>query len=84
VPDTLAMERAEKNLARYLSLVDQRLDKQAWMLGDEFSLVDCCYAPVFDALSLAGEQHLAPYPAIAGYLAKVRERRAWKACGFRS
>jgi glutathione S-transferase len=82
-PDTRAIERAEKAGARYLSLVDERLDKQAWMLGDEFSLVDCCYAPVFDALSLAGE-YLAAYPAIGRYLARARERRSWKACGFRS
>jgi glutathione S-transferase len=82
-PDTLAIEQAEKAGARYLALVNERLDKQAWMLGDEFSLVDCCYAPVFDALSLAGE-YLAAYPAIGRYLARTRERRSWKACGFRT
>ena len=82
-PDTLARERAEKHGARYLALVNERLERQAWMLGDEFSLVDCCYAPLFDALSLAGE-YLAAYPAIDRYLARARERRSWKACAFRA
>ena len=82
-PDTLARERAEKHGARYLALVNERLERQAWMLGEEFSLVDCCYAPVFDALSLAGE-YLAAYPAIDRYLARARERRSWKACAFRT
>ena len=63
--------------------MNEHLARSEWLLGGEFSLVDCCYAPMFDALSLAGE-HLAPYPAIAGYLARVRERRSWKVCGFRS
>ncbi len=82
-PDTLAQERAAKHGARYLALVNERLERQAWMLGDEFSLVDCCYAPVFDALSLAGE-YLSAYPAIDRYLARARERRSWKACAFRT
>jgi glutathione S-transferase len=82
-PDTLARESAEKHGARYLALVNERLERQAWMLGEEFSLVDCCYAPVFDALSLAGE-YLAAYPAIDRYLARARERRSWKACAFRT
>jgi GSH-dependent disulfide-bond oxidoreductase len=82
-PDTLAIERARKAGARYLALVNERLDRQAWMLGEEFSLVDCCYAPVLDALSVAGDE-LAAYPAIGRYLARARGRRSWKACGFRT
>ena len=53
------------------------------MLGDDFSLVDCCYGPVFDALALAGA-YIEAYPAIGRHLAQMRERRAWKACQFRS
>ncbi len=82
-PDTLARERAEKGGARYLSVVNEHLERNEWMLGDEYSLVDCCYGPMFDALSLAGD-YLAPYPAAAGHLARMRERKAWKVCQFRS
>lgn len=81
-PDTLAIEKAEKESARYLDVVDGHLARNEWLLGEEFSLVDCCYGPMLDALSLAGE-YLAAYPALARYLARMRERRAWKACQFR-
>jgi GST-like protein len=81
-PDTMALEKAQKDGARHFALVNEHLDRNDWMLGDEFSLVDGCYGPLFDALSLAGEQ-LAAYPAMGRYLARMRERRAWKACQFR-
>jgi glutathione S-transferase len=81
-PDTLAQERARKNGARYLSVVNEHLARSEWLLGGEFSLVDCCYGPMFDALAIAGED-LAAYPALGGYLARMRERSSWQACQFR-
>ena len=81
-PDTLAQERARKNGARYLSVMDGHLARNEWVLGNEFSLVDCCYGPMFDALAVAGDD-LAAYPALGQYLARMRERKAWKACQFR-
>ena len=81
-PDTLAQERAQTHGARYLSVVDQHLARNEWMLGERFSLVDCAYGPVLDALSLAGD-YLGAYPALGRYLARMRERRSWKACQFR-
>ena len=81
-PDTLAVEAAAKKSARYLSVVDQHLGKDPWMLGSEFSLVDCAYGPVFDALELSGET-IQAYPALQAYLARVRERKSWRACEFR-
>lgn len=82
-PDTLRAERAEKASARYLSVADEHLGRHDWMLGEHYSLVDCCYGPVFDALALAGD-YVEAYPAIKSYLARMRERKAWRACGFRS
>jgi glutathione S-transferase len=82
-PDTLAQERARKNGARYLSLMDGHLGRNEWVLGNEFSLVDCCYGPMLDALAVAGDD-LAAYPALGQYLARMRERQAWKACQFRA
>ena len=81
-PDTLAQERAQKSGARYLSVADGHLARNEWMLGEQFSLVDCAYGPMFDALSLAGD-YLAAYPALGAYLARMRERKSWKACQFR-
>ena len=82
-PDALAHERARKNGARYLSVMNDHLAGNEWVLGGEFSLVDCCYGPMFDALAVAGEE-LAAYPALGQYLGRMRERQAWKACQFRA
>jgi glutathione S-transferase len=82
-PDTLAQERAQKNGARYLAVMNEHLGRNEWMLGGQYSLVDCCYGPVFDALSVAGD-YVAAYPALGSYLARMRERKAWKACQFKT
>jgi len=81
-PDTMARDRALQEVARYLAVVNEHLGRQPWMLGDAFSLVDCCYGPVLDALALAGD-HVEAYPAIKAYVSTLRERKAWQACGFR-
>jgi glutathione S-transferase len=81
--DTLALEQAQKDGARYLSVLDGHLSRSTWMLGAEFSLVDCCYGPLLDAFELAGE-YVAAYPAIRAYLQRMRARPAWRACEFRS
>ena len=81
-PDTLAAEAAAKKSARYLAVLNDHLGKDAWMLGSEYSLVDCCYGPVLDALALAGE-YIEAYPALKAYLGRIRERKAWRACAFR-
>ena len=81
--DTLAAEAAAKKNARYLAVLEEHLGKETWMLGDDFSLVDCCYGPVLDALALAGD-YIEAYPALKEYLRNIRGRRSWRACEFRS
>ena len=81
-PDTLAAEAANKKCARYLAVLNDHLGKDAWMLGSEYSLVDCCYGPVLDALALGGD-YIEAYPALKAYLARIRERKAWRACAFK-
>jgi len=81
--DTLAAEAAEKKSARYLAVLEGHLGKETWMLGDQFSLVDCCYGPVLDAFALAGD-YIEGYPALKEYVKNMRMRRSWRACEFRS
>lgn len=81
-PDSVARDRAEQEIARYLAVLEQHLGSREWMLGAGFSLVDCCYGPLLDALALAGT-YLEKYPALQEYLGRMRGRRAWQACGFR-
>jgi glutathione S-transferase len=82
-PDAMARDRALQEVARYLAVVNGHLGRHPWMLGDAFSLVDCCYGPVLDALALAGD-HVEAYPAIKAYVSRLRDRKAWQACGFRA
>jgi GST-like protein len=81
--DTMAAEAAAKKSARFLAVLEAHLGNHTWMLGDHFSLVDCCYGPVLDALALAGD-YIEAYPALKQYLKNVRLRRSWRACEFRS
>jgi glutathione S-transferase len=83
VPDTMAMSRAEKGSARYLAVLEAHIAERDWMLGESFSLVDCCYGPVLDAYSLAGG-YIDAYPAIKAYLGRMRARPSWKHCAFMS
>jgi glutathione S-transferase len=82
-PDTLALEKAQKDSARYMMVLNRHLEQSDWMLGENFSLVDCCYGPVLDAYALAGS-YVEAYPAIQRYLHKMRSRKAWRACEFQS
>jgi glutathione S-transferase len=83
VPDTMAMSRAEKVSARYLAVLEAHVAERDWMLGENFSLVDCCYGPVLDAYALAGS-YIDAYPAIKAYLGRMRARPSWKRCAFMS
>ena len=45
------------------------------MLGDEFSLVDCDYGPLFNVLDRAGFSFV-NFPRVCAYLEAIRSRRA--------
>lgn len=80
--DEGARSRAAGVLPDQLKLVEDHLARHPWMLGADFSLVDCCYGAVLDALSLS-RLDLSGYPAIQSFLQRMRERPAWARCEFR-
>jgi glutathione S-transferase len=75
--DEAAIARGEKALPDVIKIVDGQLAKGKWMLGNEFSLVDCGYGPTLNVLEKAGFS-FAPFPKVAAYLEGIRSRRAWK------
>jgi len=81
--DETSIKQAQEQLDRFLPIVEQRLGDRTWLQGDQFTLVDCCYGPLFDALALS-RTSLAPYPHIKRYVELVRARPAWKQCAFRA
>ena len=76
-PDEAAIARGEKALPDPLRIVDQHLANRKWMLGDEFSLVDCDYGPTFNVLEKAGFS-FNDFPRVRAYLEAIRSRRAWQ------
>lgn len=76
-PDEAAIARGEKALPDPMRIVDQRLANSKWILGNEFSLVDCDYGPTLNVLDKAGFS-FADFPKVRAYLEAIRSRRAWQ------
>ena len=76
-PDEAAIARGEKALPDPIRIVDEHLANRKWMLGDEFSLVDCDYGPVLNVLDRAGFS-FNDFPRVRAYLESIRARRAWQ------
>jgi glutathione S-transferase len=81
--DDARRAEAHRNLRRFLPILERHLSSHAWMLGREFSLVDCCYGPQLDALMLS-RWPLDDYPGVGAYVERVRQRPAWQLCEFRT
>lgn len=75
--DESLVARGEKALAAVLPIVEDHLAQNRWMLGSEFSLVDCAYCPVLNVIEKAGFS-FAGFPRVGAYLDAIRARPAWK------
>jgi glutathione S-transferase len=75
--DEGAIERGEKVMPKVIKTVETHLGKGKWMLGDEFSLVDCGFGPVLNVIEKAGFSY-GDFPKVRGYLEAIRGRRAWQ------
>jgi glutathione S-transferase len=74
--DQDAIARGEKALPGMIGVVEGQLGKGKWMLGDEFTLVDCGYCPVLNIIEKAGFSYN-DFPKVRTYLDAIRARRAW-------
>jgi glutathione S-transferase len=76
-PDEATIARGEKAMPAVMKVVDGRLAKDGWVLGSEFSLVDCAYCPILNVIEKAGFS-FGEFPRVTAYLDAVRARPAWK------
>jgi glutathione S-transferase len=76
-PDEAAIARGEQALPEPIKIVEQHLATWKWMIGNEFSLVDCDYGPTFNVLDKAGFG-FGKFPRVRAYLEAIRSRRAWQ------
>jgi glutathione S-transferase len=75
--DEATVAHGEKALPAPLRVVDGQLVKNRWVLGADFSMVDCAYCPIFNVIEKAGFS-FAEFPQVSAYLEAVRARPAWK------
>ena len=75
--DEDAIARGEKALPDALAIVEARLAKHQWIVGDEFSLVECAYGPMLNAVEGAGFG-FQRFPRLKAYLDAIRARPAYQ------
>jgi len=75
--DEAAIARGEKALPDVIAVLEGQLAKGKWMLGNDFSLVDCDYCPVLNVIEKAGFS-FENFPKVKAYLDACRARPAWK------
>ena len=76
-PDEAAIARGERALPPAIEIIEHHLAARRWMLGADFSLVDCDYGPTLNVLEKAGFS-FADFPKVQAYLDATRARRAWQ------
>jgi glutathione S-transferase len=75
--DQDAIARGEKALPSVIEVLEGRLATNKWLLGSDFSLVDCAYCPILNLVEKAGFT-LGQFPKTELYLNACRSRPAWQ------
>ena len=76
-PDEDAIARGEKALPDVIRIVEGKLAKSKWLLGNDFTLVDCAYAPILNITEKAGFS-FEEFPNVRAYMEAIRSRSAWQ------
>jgi len=75
--DEAAIARGEKALPAVLSILEGQLANGKWLLGEDFTLVECDYGPTLNVIEKAGFS-FAAFPKVRAYLDTIRSRPAWQ------
>jgi glutathione S-transferase len=75
--DEAAIARGEQGLVEPIRVLEQHLAGRKWVLGSEFSLVDCDYGPTLNVIEKAGFK-FDEFPRVRAYLEAIRSRRSWQ------
>ena len=74
--DEATVKRGEETLPPVLAILEDHLAHNKWIMGAEFSLVDCASCPVLNVIEKSGFG-FAEFPRVAAYLEACRARPAW-------
>ena len=75
--DEATVARGEKTLPTAFAVIENQLTQTKWLIGAEFSLVDCAYCPILNVVEKAGFG-LSGFPKLSAYLDACRARPAWR------
>jgi glutathione S-transferase len=77
--EAAVLAHATAGLDKALGIVAKELSAKPYIAGEAFTLADICYMPYFEYVMLTpAEAHVAKYPSVLSWWAKVRERPAWQ------
>jgi len=74
--DEPTVKRGEEALSPVLAILEDHLAHNKWMIGAEFSLVDCAYCPVLNVIEKSGFG-FAEFPRVVAFLEACRARPSW-------
>jgi glutathione S-transferase len=75
----------EREMPKLMTPLNQILEKQPFLLGDEFSVVDVAVGSILGYIPMMLKLDLSEYPAVVDYIKRLSERPAFqKAMGGRS
>lgn len=83
-PGVFSEATREKELPRHMTMLNTHLEKQPYLLGDEFSVADVAVGALLAYIPLMLKIDLSDYPAVTRYMQRLSERPACqKALGGR-
>jgi len=69
--NTAAMAEAKAEIEKHLAILDRHLAGKTYLVAEQFSLADVCYAPFLEFLPL---MEIAPPPAVAAWSERLLAR----------
>ncbi|HEY9607886.1 glutathione S-transferase family protein [Allocoleopsis sp.] len=83
-PGIFVEANREREMPRLMTALNQILEKQPFLLGDEFSVVDVAVGSILCYIPMMLKLDLSEYPAVVDYMKRLSERPAFqKAIGGR-
>jgi glutathione S-transferase len=74
------LEAAGKELARFLPVLNGRLEGREWLMGERFTVVDIVIGTAVELLGLPQVSFdVSPYPYVQSWYARLAARPSWKA-----
>jgi glutathione S-transferase len=68
----------EREMPKLMTPINQILEKQPFLLGDEFSVVDVAVGSILGYIPMMLKLDLSAYPAVVDYIKRLSERPAFQ------